>query len=442
MGVGQQQQQPAFGGLPGFTGVATSTPAVPPNLAAILPPHLQALMAGGLGQLPVSVPGAIGSQPAVNTSNLPGTRQARRLYFGNLPMPISEAELKSFVDDAMKKTFTDLPPGESVVSVYLNMDKKFGFVEFRNPEEATTGLGLDGIVLRGLALRVKRPSDYNPAQHGMAPGASKIPPPQFAQQSGGGQQGVSNQVPDGPNKVFIGGIPYSLTENEVMELLSSFGQLKAFHLVKDRESQTSKGYAFCEWLDPNVTDTAVMGLNNLKIGEKTLTVRRAMPKVDATLAGPSGLQFVGTYQQGGGPIAPQFQQGMNPALAALAIQQQQRPMQPGAAPTMPAAPSHPPTRILVLLQMVSPDILCDDAEYREIYEDIESECRNFGEVRSLVIPRPSSHPVSGLGKVFVEFAAVDQAIKARSEVEGRQFDGRTVAADYWDEGKFARGELD
>lgn len=75
---------------------------------------------------------------------------------------------------------------------------------------------------------------------GIGGGASAAP------QSGGGGGGhtgggISNQVPDGPNKVFVGGIPYTLTESDVIELLGSFGQLKAFHLVKDRESNTSKG---------------------------------------------------------------------------------------------------------------------------------------------------------------------------------------------------------
>lgn len=41
---------------------------------------------------------------------------------------------------------------------------------------------------------------------------------------------------------------------KVKELLSSFGQLKAFNLVKDTGSGLSKGYAFAEYADPSVTD--------------------------------------------------------------------------------------------------------------------------------------------------------------------------------------------
>lgn len=38
------------------------------------------------------------------------------------------------------------------------------------------------------------------------------------------------------------------------ELLSSFGQLKAFNLVTEQSTGVSKGYAFAEYLDPSLTD--------------------------------------------------------------------------------------------------------------------------------------------------------------------------------------------
>jgi len=40
----------------------------------------------------------------------------------------------------------------------------------------------------------------------------------------------------------------------VKELLTSFGQLKAFNLVKDAATGLSKGYAFCEYADVVMTD--------------------------------------------------------------------------------------------------------------------------------------------------------------------------------------------
>merc|ERR1711936_344756 len=54
------------------------------------------------------------------------------------------------------------------------------------------------------------------------------------------------------------------------ELLTSFGQLKAFNLVKDMTSGLSKGYAFAEYLDGTITDQAIAGLNGMQLGEEEL----------------------------------------------------------------------------------------------------------------------------------------------------------------------------
>lgn len=41
---------------------------------------------------------------------------------------------------------------------------------------------------------------------------------------------------------------------QVKELLLSFGQLRAFNLVKDAATGLSKGYAFAEYVDYGITD--------------------------------------------------------------------------------------------------------------------------------------------------------------------------------------------
>ena len=47
-------------------------------------------------------------------------------------------------------------------------------------------------------------------------------------------------IPEGPNKVFVGGLPIGLNEAQVRELLSEFGELRAFHLVMDHSANVSK----------------------------------------------------------------------------------------------------------------------------------------------------------------------------------------------------------
>ena len=84
------------------------------------------------------------------------------------------------------------------------------------------------------------------------------------------------------------GLHYHLTEEQVLELLQSFGPVKAFHLVKqDADSPTSKGYCFVEFTDPATTPVAVIGLNGMDLGGgKVLTARVAGERSGVVMTTP------------------------------------------------------------------------------------------------------------------------------------------------------------
>ena len=98
---------------------------------------------------------------------------------------------------------------------------------------------------------------------------------------------VSSEVPDTANKVCVSNIPLYLTEEQVTELLTSFGPLKAFVLVQDRGTEESRGFAFCEYVDPANTAIAVEGLNGMELGDKILKV--SLASIGSTQA--SGLEM-------------------------------------------------------------------------------------------------------------------------------------------------------
>jgi len=76
-------------------------------------------------------------------------------------------------------------------------------------------------------LKIRRPKDYA-GNDLVAPPGLHVPGV------------VSTNVPDSINKIFVGGLPTYLNEEQVMELLKSFGELKAFNLVRENGNGPSK----------------------------------------------------------------------------------------------------------------------------------------------------------------------------------------------------------
>ncbi|KAF2300151.1 hypothetical protein GH714_009923 [Hevea brasiliensis] len=89
-----------------------------------------------------------------------------------------------------------------------------------------------------------------------------------------------------------------------------------------------------------------------------------------------------------------------------------------------------PTKVVCLTQVVSVDELKDDEEYEEILEDMRMEGGKFGTLVNVVIPRPKpdGEASPGVGKVFLEYADVEGATKARAGMNGRKFGGNQVVA--------------
>ncbi|KAI8084439.1 uncharacterized protein BX664DRAFT_336995 [Halteromyces radiatus] len=343
------------------------------------------------------------SSPATVTPPISSAaRQARRLYVGQIPYAIDEQSTSNFFNEAMKQMKGS---DESFVSsVQINRDKNYAFVEFKTPEQATMAMAFDGIQFQGQILKIRRPKDYQPP----ADGSGDYTGPTYTQAHG------LASVPDSPDKIFIGGLPTYLTDDQVVELLKSFGELKAFNLVKDTNGQ-SKGYAFCEYADVSITDLACQGLNNMELGEKKLIVQRA--SVGAKNGGSSGMNTLS-----GGT-------GSN----SVAIES--RSMMTDIPFT--GAKDDDATRVLQLMNMVVPEELEDDEEYQDIWQDIAEECAKFGVIVDMKIPRPAKdQQVPGCGSIFVRFETKEQTVTALQSLAGRKFADRIVVASYIDEDKY------
>ncbi|KAF8248079.1 hypothetical protein K440DRAFT_660940 [Wilcoxina mikolae CBS 423.85] len=72
--------------------------------------------------------------------------------------------------------------------------------------------------------------------------------------------------------VFVGNIPYGLTEEQISEIFSSAGRVLSFRLVYDRETGRPKGFGFAEYSDAETAASAVRNLDNYEIMGRKLRV--------------------------------------------------------------------------------------------------------------------------------------------------------------------------
>ncbi|KAL5981641.1 hypothetical protein ACLOJK_015704 [Asimina triloba] len=310
------------------------------------------------------------------------TRHARRVYVGGLPPASNEQAMAAIGGNTAGA-------GDAVVNVYINHEKKFAFVEMRTVEEASNAMALDGIIFEGAPVKVRRPSDYKISEAARL-GPSQ-PNPNLNLAAVGLTPGSAGGL-EGPDRIFVGGLPYYFTEAQVRELLESFGPLWGFDLVKDRETGNSKGYAFCVYHDISVTDIACAALNGIKMGDKTLTVRRA--------------------NQGVAQPKPEQESLLLQVHQHIAFQKHV--LQAGSLPL--------PSKVVCLSMAVTADEVNDDEEYQGIMEDMRVEGGKYGTLANVVIPRPNPNcsPSPGVGKVFLEYADREAAARARKALNGRK----------------------
>ena len=61
---------------------------------------------------------------------------------------------------------------------------------------------------------------------------------------------------ENPNKLFVGNLPWSTTQDQLQELFAQYGEIVDIHLVTDRMSGRSRGIAFVEFATKEEAFTA------------------------------------------------------------------------------------------------------------------------------------------------------------------------------------------
>ncbi len=99
------------------------------------------------------------------------------------------------------------------------------------------------------------------------------------------------------SKIYVGGLPYSATEQQLSDLFAAHGAVASARIITDKFTGQSRGFGFVEMSSDSEAQAAITALNGSEMGGRTLTVNEARPQEPRTGGGGGGR---GGFGGGGG----------------------------------------------------------------------------------------------------------------------------------------------
>lgn len=81
-------------------------------------------------------------------------------------------------------------------------------------------------------------------------------------------------------KLFVGNLPFAMTDANLGEIFSAYGSIVAANVVIDKFSKRSKGFGFVEFENEEDAAKAMEALNNSEQMGRNIAVKEALPKPD------------------------------------------------------------------------------------------------------------------------------------------------------------------
>ncbi|KNH08753.1 U2AF65-like splicing factor [Perkinsela sp. CCAP 1560/4] len=411
-------------------------------------------------------------------------KESRKVYIGGLGASTTDADVTRFLQSELKDQ-SICSPEEMITNIEMRNDSerkyRFCFVEFSHAELAEMVMSLhereftnsDG---KTTFIKVGRTKDF--------PGAAS-------------KEKISRMV-------FVDGIPIESVERET--LLSMFsdeeiGKVKNLWVLREHDTLLPKGSVLVQYESVDAVEKLITALQGVEYEGASLVVREATQEdrfqvvKQKTLTISEGLLYFLTCEDAPRAFTSgalnDFTKEFDPALIfapeqaqlnSLVVLQSNATDQlfsdvltstdgRGVDNVIQTYYKHrklsPPTRILVLLNMVEENELEDDETFENLKEDMEEELERYGLLQELIITRfppmaPSkmpnaplngdkksdhrwieyerqmnefhrnlAHPVLGfVGRIFAVYSSVQDAMNAQKNISGRKFNGRTVITSF------------
>ncbi len=102
------------------------------------------------------------------------------------------------------------------------------------------------------------------------------------------------------SKIYVGGLPYSATEQQLSDLFAAHGAVASARIITDKFTGQSRGFGFVEMSSDSEAQAAITALNGSEMGGRTLTVNEARPQEPRTGGGGGRGGFGGGGGRSGG----------------------------------------------------------------------------------------------------------------------------------------------
>jgi RNA recognition motif-containing protein len=88
--------------------------------------------------------------------------------------------------------------------------------------------------------------------------------------------------------IYVGNLSFEVTDDDLRQLFSSYGEVESANVIKDRFSGESRGFGFVEMPAKKDADAAIAALNGTDVKGRTITVNEAKPKAPKSGGGGGG----------------------------------------------------------------------------------------------------------------------------------------------------------
>ncbi len=101
------------------------------------------------------------------------------------------------------------------------------------------------------------------------------------------------------NRLYVGNLPYSTTDQELSELFSRAGAVESVRVMRDMATGRARGFAFVQMASDEDAQKAISEFHQFDLQGRPLVVNEARPKPEFARGGRGGYGGGGDYDGGG-----------------------------------------------------------------------------------------------------------------------------------------------